>query len=135
MFLMSIDFFTGSRFFPKACNFSKRRDRTHTRTQKARVPEEAEIGVFPTSIDFFTDSPFFPKACNFSKRRDRTHTRTQKETVPEEAEIGVFSMSFDFFTRPQGARTPDYPRHANPGLRPHTPPVKNIPGGPPPPSN
>ena len=29
----------------------------------------------------------------------------------------------------QGAQTADYPRHTNPGLRPHTPPVKNIPGG------
>ena len=99
VFPMSIDFFTGSRFFcPKACNFSKRRDRTHTRCQKERVPEEAEIGVLPMSIDFFTGSRFFPKACNFSKRRDRTHTRCQKERVPEEAEIGVLLMSIDFFT-------------------------------------
>ena len=63
------------------------------------------------------------------------HARTQKERVPDEAKIGVFSMSFDFFTSPQGARTPDNPPYANPGLRPYTPPVKNIPGGPPPPSN
>ena len=33
------------------------------------------------------------------------------------------------FCGSQGAQTPDYPRHTNPGLRPHTPPVKHIPGG------
>ena len=58
-----------------------------------------------------------------------SHARPPKERVPEEAEIGVFPKSFDFFTRPQGARTPDPPPHTNPGLRPYTPPVKNIPGG------
>ena len=102
---------------------------SHARTQKERVPEEAAIGVLPKSFDFFTGSRFFPKACNFSKSRDRTHTRCQKERVPEEAKIGVFPNSFDFFTRPQGARTSGWPPHTNPGLRPHTPPVKNIPGG------
>ena len=35
----------------------------------------------------------------------------------------------------QGAQTPDRPPYANPGLRPYTPPVKNSPGAPPPPSN
>ena len=54
MFLKSFDFFTGSRFFPKTYNFSKSRDRTHARTQKERVPEEAESRVFPWSSDFFT---------------------------------------------------------------------------------
>ena len=58
-----------------------------------------------------------------------SHAGCQKERVPEEAEIGVFLKSFDFFTRPQGARTPDYPRHTIPGLRPYTLPVKNSPGG------
>jgi len=97
--------------------------------QKERVPEEAEIGVFSMSIYFFTGSRFFQKHVTFLLTRDIPHARCQKERVPEEAEIGVFLMIFDFFTRPQGARTPDYPRHTNPGLRPHTPPVKNIPGG------
>ena len=38
-------------------------------------------------------------------------------------------MSFNLFTCPQGARTPDWPPHTNPGLQPHTPPVKNNLGG------
>ena len=42
----------------RALEFSKSRDRTHARTQKERVPEEAEIGVFPKSFDFFTGSRF-----------------------------------------------------------------------------
>ena len=33
------------------------------------------------------------------------------------------------FCGSQGAQTPDYPRHANPGLRSYTPPVKHTPGG------
>ena len=39
------------------------------------------------------------------------------------------------FCGSQGAQTPAPLPHANPGLPPHTPPVKNIPGGPPSPSN
>ena len=82
----------------QALKFSTSRDRTHARTQKERVPEEAESRVFSMSFDFFTGSRFFQKHVIFSKSRDRTHSGCQKERVPEEAKIGVFPKSSDFFT-------------------------------------
>ena len=56
-----------------------------------------------------------------------SHAATQKERVQREIPICILWI--------KGAQIPGRPRHTIPGLRPHTPPVKNIPGGPPPPSN
>ena len=56
-----------------------------------------------------------------------SHARCQKEGLQREIPICILGI--------KGAQTPGRPRHTIPGLRPHTPPVKNIPGGPPPPSN
>ena len=94
MFRKSFDFFYRFTFFPKTCNFSTSRDRTHAGCQKERVPEEAEIGVFPKSIDFFTDSCFFQKHVTFLLPRDIPHAVCPKEKFPEEAEISVFLMIF-----------------------------------------
>ena len=70
---------------------------------------------------------FWQKPAKCKDIHCHSHARTQKERVPEDAESYVFPMSFHFFTRPQGARTPGRPRHANPGLRPYIPSVKNAP--------
>ena len=57
------------------------------------------------------------------------HTRTQKERCCERPLKRIPYLKLDFLSRRQGAPDADNPHSANPGLEPHTPPVKRIPGG------
>ena len=58
-----------------------------------------------------------------------SHTGCQKEGSLERPEERIPYLILDFSGRPQGAPTPDYPRHANWALGLPNPHVKDIPGG------
>ena len=63
------------------------------------------------------------------------HARPQKEGSQEQPDELISIDSLDFSGRPQGAQDADSPLYAFPELWLPTPPVKYLPGGPPPPSN
>ena len=60
---------------------------------------------------------------------DRTHTGCQNGGPLERPEELLPVGYDDWSGRPQGAPTADYPRDVFDAIRPHTPPVKYIPGG------
>ena len=71
----------------------------------------------------------------FENSRSSSHTGTQNGGSlerPKDKPPGAYN---DFSGRPQGAPTAAPPLDRFPAFRPHTPHVKYLPGGPPPPSN
>ena len=65
---------------------------------------------------------------------DTTHTGTRQEGHQERPDELISIDSTDLSGRPQGTQYAGYPPFTFPAFRPHTPRMKYLPGGPPPPA-